>query len=117
SAANRDGSRSNAMRLPSGLNRYWALAHGLWWGKAVRHGATPEPKSQSSPSSVAARREVFAVSHRGLKPSICLAVAVSRCDKPAACSGGTARTELGWREAFAPLDAALLVAARRVLPR
>jgi len=41
-----------------------------------------------------------------------------RCDNPAAFSGGTARTDGSvCGEVLAPLDAALLVAARRVLPR
>src|SRR5713226_4063751 len=60
---------------------FWEVAerllegsHGLepteqWWGKGARRGATREPRSQSSPSSVAPRRPVFALPPRGLKPA------------------------------------------------
>jgi hypothetical protein len=52
-----------------------------------------------------------------LSPGICLAVAVVALRQARRVQRNGSHGPLGLWEAFAPLDAALLVAARRVLPR
>jgi len=53
-----------------------------WWGKRSRRGATLEPKSQSSPSTVAPRRPVFALSSRGLKPTATVMASLCEAEPP-----------------------------------